>query len=161
MGGDINYASSAAIKDFKRIYSGSHVGLPNKKESVMAYAPEREYGLTEDEVKDDLRRFAVKNNIKEPGKVFVAPDAQTGREEQKTYRVFAIVSELPIQQWNKDGTPMRWSPDLEGMQKRTHAEAQKQREEFEQGLVNPLLPDEAVRKAAQGPRKLPTSPYTR
>ena len=109
-GGDVEVASNLAFQELSRIYSRTDV---NGRAQSMPYAPERETGMTEDELRGQLKTIARKNKIPIEN-LEISPDAQTGRDRGvKSYAMWQINDMgLPEPVVDDNNMPVRWEPDI-------------------------------------------------
>ena len=109
-GGDVELASNLAFRELSRVYSRTDV---NQRPQSMPYAPERETGMTEDELHGQLKTVARKNKIPIENLV-VVPDAQTARDSgTKSYALYQTNDlGLPEPVIDDNNMPVRWEPDV-------------------------------------------------
>ena len=107
-GGDIERASNLAFQELSRVFSRTDV---NGRGQMMAYSPERQTGMTTDELRGQLKTEARK--LKVPiDKLVVVPDAQTSRDQDvKSYVLYKIDDFDMLVPVVIDDIPVRWTPD--------------------------------------------------
>jgi len=136
-GGDREQAQATAWNEYKRIHGGSKLANKEGDMKVMAFPPERAYGINPDEIRRQLTS-ATKPYTLDAKTAFLTSDNQTMRDKVKTYKVWAEDEfGLPVEVYTPDGRPMRWSPSVDEYSKFKTEEAQKQQDILEEQRLEP------------------------